>query len=1671
MVQKCLLFIAYSRRKLTIAELLQAISTPDTVGAKLDRSNTITEREIIRRCSSLIRKSKDGRRLEFAHFSVQEFLEDKTALLKSVSQPSLEAYHISREIGEKTIVAQCLRFLQLKNFDQYPTSVEEATVLSISRNKDFPFYAKAAMNWVESRNCYFVDDDENEADTLKLMISLFHPRKTSNFVNWALEVLTEYCEIAKNIRCYPNKEESSFSLAWTTVIEETFRPLHFAAALNIPELCNHFLISDSTFRTRSQMFRLLEFAVMSMIGLSTSLSKVSFLREISTNWDPFEEAHVPSKFSRNSTIDLLFQIDTTLSDYEPLLDCVSILSTSLVLATCFWDWTPTVKLLSTGDIPSAADFDTLKKCLVDTWENWREVKRDETKTDESTLALLEYLNSTFKAESDWGFHMCSMVWHWALQYEIILSESDAPCLDSRITMTRDALHAKAVGAIRDQKLEQCLADPRFDPGYQYAEYDGGTLLHIAMGISEAWTIKVLLDAGCDPDCVDKEGRYPLHHLDLYSLLVMPCAFEILELFLAKNISLLSTDANGSTIWHIWASKLSGPIECLQKLHQLDCEASETALKAKDHDGHTPLTIIFKTILERRYDDDDGYEGYFGSRSYKDNLLCNAGQVIQMSHKVKGFWESHPDMFGRAARVGSVELIQALLRADAPLDPGETGACTPLHQLGPRASVGCLELLLSLYPAAADNQFRGYLPIELYLQRALEDCIPPDSATLGAFIKSTKLWSKVLDSSSTIQLIKRFIGCEEYDFIGVLLNHGLDVHQRVDGASLIENVCSCPDARRLCCTSQGRTFLSELFNHTRKEELNKTALAGPGKGLPLLHALLCNHQDCNCNGECSGGIPWLIRKLVSQGANLNSQCDGANGLTPLCYYLYRGCFQYAELLLDLGADPTLRAHASSWGPAQYAVVKNKPAFLRKLFDLANINGIKIPWERTYSLAGNAWAQSHPNGVRTFQGLNDLHLASFTRSVECLQLLLNEELIKNVNAKSADGYTPLHFAVISFRDDPLAVMQSLMSKGADVSAKGGDGNTPLHFAAWNGLLSATKYLMDHGAAQSLNVYGKTPRCYALQQGHESVVHLLETSQLSDISQTSLAPVVQEYTQEKRIKMLATLFEKAIMAGDLGKCRALVTEGCPMNVRMPGGRGISPLMAALLLEKGDICAWLLENGASVLESTHRDNLSVIEVAATKRALISVLPPLLTRYVSEGGDLVHGEDYPIHETILADNMEGLELLLGGIKDMRRTIAYVPDLTCTPVCDCVFDTDFFLLMSSERGQISFDRVIPTVLNRKMKCDSDYFSATALHIAVRHNLEEAVSLLVEAGADLDAQDGRSITPLTYANTRKMAECLLNLGASPTALLRLGSIQSLMTWWGPASCDMLSLHFGTDSRETDWKLDGLVEIQQSSPRNLVFTEGIDVGPESLRTFDQMGVDLLCEDATGRSLMHCIMCSDRFTSPALRDFGLGQATPFPWHLDWRFIFNMAFITTKFALLKRLLPFETFRRVLNLEPDRGWSPLCRAAAFDRVDIIENCLSMGAKIDFEGAHLGSALVVASVCESLQAVKCLIRHGAAIAYTGSDRFTSALTKTRSAKIRAWLLVGRFTEVMSLTQAEHWRQEGRQEMEVRVWSGIGHARVRLIGKLAQRYDESIMMYAKRLAEWKRSKLGTVVYGC
>lgn len=178
-VRLCLHFIAFASPRLTILQLQQAVSTPEILGASLDAKNSVSEREISHRCSSLIRKSENGEYSEFAHFSVQEFLENEMALSGAAGQPNLLSYSISRPRSNTLLTTQCLRFLQLRNFEQQPSKSRDYIGIMQDRDQKYPFYNYSALRWLE-----LTKDGLDDPLVLDLSRSLFHSSKTAWYLGY-----------------------------------------------------------------------------------------------------------------------------------------------------------------------------------------------------------------------------------------------------------------------------------------------------------------------------------------------------------------------------------------------------------------------------------------------------------------------------------------------------------------------------------------------------------------------------------------------------------------------------------------------------------------------------------------------------------------------------------------------------------------------------------------------------------------------------------------------------------------------------------------------------------------------------------------------------------------------------------------------------------------------------------------------------------------------------------------------------------------------------------------------------------------------------------------------------------------------------------------------------------------------------------------------------------------------------------------------------------------------------------------------------------------------------------------------------------------------------------------------------------------------------------------------
>jgi cytohesin len=94
--------------------------------------------------------------------------------------------------------------------------------------------------------------------------------------------------------------------------------------------------------------------------------------------------------------------------------------------------------------------------------------------------------------------------------------------------------------------------------------------------------------------------------------------------------------------------------------------------------------------------------------------------------------------------------------------------------------------------------------------------------------------------------------------------------------------------------------------------------------------------------------------------------------------------------------------------------------------------------------------------------------------------------DVNAKYADGSTPLHFAAVVGRRE---VVELLIAEGADVNGKGVGGGTPLHYAALGGRKEVAELLIAKGAdVNAKRSDGSTPLDRAIRLGQTETAAFL-------------------------------------------------------------------------------------------------------------------------------------------------------------------------------------------------------------------------------------------------------------------------------------------------------------------------------------------------------------------------------------------------------------------------------------------------------------------------------------------------------------------------------------------------------------------------------------------------------
>lgn len=336
--------------------------------------------------------------------------------------------------------------------------------------------------------------------------------------------------------------------------------------------------------------------------------------------------------------------------------------------------------------------------------------------------------------------------------------------------------------------------------------------------------------------------------------------------------------------------------------------------------------------------------------------------------------------------------------------------------------------------------------------------------------------------------------------------------------------------------------------------------------------------------------------------------------------------------------------------------------------------------------------------------EIHDAARRNDLNKVKELLHKDP-KIVNALGSDNVTPLHEAV-RFADEEM--INLLLDNGADINARCYNQFAPLHLAKDAAI---AKLLIRRGADKKASSSAGTPLQYAIHEQNIPMIELLleATGETLDFdSQVKLGRTASAMAMLKDTPWLAKPPSKALHSaaddGNLELCNILVKHGADPNQDYGFGNIVgpyTPLTGAVTGGFEDIAKLLLDHGAdpNVSGGRNHDNLFIYAIAYCTAGLVKAM-------LDHGADTQAGDRWgdavtPLH----------VAAALGGRNNIGRVLRV--------------------------GQ-------PNSLTQE-----------------KLQAVDKVSLLIDAGADVNASTDDHATPLLFAAVtghRQVCEVLLKHGA-------------------------------------------------------------------------------------------------------------------------------------------------------------------------------------------------------------------------------------------------------------------------------------------------------------------------
>ncbi|KAI0383992.1 ankyrin [Hypomontagnella monticulosa] len=1672
LVQLILNFIAFVWPTLTIEQLIEALSVPKT-GTTLERSARVRKSSILQFCSSLIRESNDGRCFEFAHFSVQEFLQNES-LLKG----PFEQFLVSRSRSNRLMAIQCLRYVQLEGVSHRYINPNDEVVYMGTRHINYPLYNYAAYRWPRYARNEWADEE-----IVKLARKLFDIRKMATFISWSITLVA--CDTHEG-----EGPEQNIKIVRiiNQITHEDFTPLHMACSLSLPVICSFLLKQGADARRVSPIGTPIQCATGLRLAVSGHSPSEYFAIPQCTHHSDIELTTSSNTQFQAETIRCLVKAGVKPHQMTSSYLRNSPLGYAIVASKYSGDFTIVTLLISEGVPLEEHNIEAFLDAV-----QFSDIEGE--KREHSFELLIKALNSMIEC-STLHRKLCSLAWEAAIEKGLNCA-LDPNFVDPSISLTPEEQKQQMIAAVLSGDIVNFTRSQKaLCPNLPDVVDDRGMpLLHIALqgcydDDRQIKMMEILLTAGCSFSQCDSDGWSPYHYWIVGGIRADELYVEsMIKAFIDNGLTAKSQSARERNILHL--SLYDG--RCLSAFIKYDNPANiASALRMVDQDGYTPLTLALR-----------------------DFHVELANLLFEQCREHPETWQSPISILLLATKADCESIFRALHSLETLQSSSGDEIPTPLHHLGPHASIDFVNYLKTLYPSACNTRTKGKIPLDIYLAQLLEtlpnpriktptlspdvvtalcppesekgqrklvweyfvketissvrsrykledyddelkdlveecitqvivelvrlDCLksyeeasqspafflllehtegktnyiddlwPITSDSIYTTLEQTGQWLEFQTSRLSLQMLQAAIRSNDVELVELLLGRGVSVHLPVEDYSALEVAC-------------GAQVTIEVFmlllDHAEKERLDETNPASDGNG--LIHRLAIP------------GATSKVTELLKRGVNPNLRLGIYPGTPALVYHIQKRCVESAIALLENGANPTL-PDSYGFDACLTTAFRGFQSILKWIHESTTLLW-KVDWTRLIDINFQIGPESVP-----IYGCNALHLASYSGSHDCLRFYLDHDIIPNVNITSTGMLTPLHFAALAGSVDAI---KFLCRVGGNINAVTSVDRSPLHLAVLNRHLGAVEALLELGGDRKKDKHGMTPYLYARECEDQNIVEILSKNQYLSLP---VADSIGHNSVTSRHAGSAKALETAIEAGNSELCEELRQAGCSLDIDIPDCNGCSPLLLAIRHTKLDIVEWLLAHGASTLKygcPKDHDGLSPIHEILKSKDLTRAVPRFLTKYLADGGNMLDEPTNPVFTAADSGNFEGLRFLLEHIQQNSKHYASMVEECQTTAVH----------MAANRYSVD--------------------KATPLSAAVSNGDIEIVRYLLEKDAEINRLDGYWNAPIHIAAGSKTEE---RVEVIQTLIARGANLEPRnLIGWTPlmiASChgalDMVEvlLKAGANLHASGFNYENTLHYSAHFPSTTIYqNKGM------FTALFHLGLDPHLETSFGLSAIQSAMCRVDFAAVILNgNYEVHKANPFPWYLPMNALGHQMWILTKaFQLFWRKIPHSDLRRIANTEPIDCWSPLCRFASLGALVAVENLITLGADIEFEGCPEGTALMAACSAGRLESVIFLVRRGAALSYFGRDGFRTAVDRSKTPQsIIEWLLVTRFTDQPKIMDVSSDGSSTGSAV-VRPWSGIRKAELVISGYLERCSDESSIDYWIFLMAEKKEWGGRVV---